>query len=481
LHRLFSRSRIVGRIAGASVLAALGGSYVLSSGCSSASTADALGEGDAGADATFGGSSSGGDDAAVGPARDASTPGLDAAPFNGLHCTATPCAIAIATGGGHACAVLDDHTVRCWGQNASGELGSGAIDGGRVVPGQTPIPVGVPGLTGVTQVAAGGYGTGFGVSCAIGTASGAATVADGGAVCWGSNADGMLGLGAAGDAAVATAQSIAPLPLALTAVAQVALGGFFGCALLAGGNVSCWGDDSAGELGRLTDAGSFDPVPAPVPLPGPATAVATGKNHACALMADRSVVCWGAADHGAIGTLFDGGVTAPQTLTGLTATALAAGEVSTCAITIAGTVACWGGNQGGQLGRGDAGTASIDPTPQAVTLPAGLTALQIASAVDSTCALMSDRSVWCWGDNAYGELGTGSAVPGFSSTPAPAQGLSNIVQIASGAGGWTVCALLDDGSVRCWGANFADQLGVDTSTDAGPDESPHPVPLRVAF
>ena len=55
-----------------------------------------------------------------------------------------------------------------------------------------------------------------------------------------------------------------------------------------------------------------------------ATAVATGKNHACALMADRSVACWGAADHGAIGSLFDGGVTAPRILNGLTATALAA-------------------------------------------------------------------------------------------------------------------------------------------------------------
>jgi alpha-tubulin suppressor-like RCC1 family protein len=479
LRSFFSRSRIVGKIAGASVLAALGVPHVLTAGCSSSSNADALGGSDAAADTGFGGSSSGGDDAAVGSTRDASTPTLDAAPYDGLHCSTPPCAIAIAAGGGHACAVIDDHTVRCWGQNASGELGSGAIDGGRVIPGQTPIPVGVLGLTGATQVAAGGYGTGFGVSCALGTTGDAAAALDGGAVCWGSNADGMLGLGAG--AAVATAQSIAPLPLALTAVQQVALGGFFGCALVAGGGIWCWGDDSAGELGRLTDAGSFDPAPAPVPLPGPATAVATGKNHACALMADRSVVCWGAADHGAIGTVFDGGVTTPQVLTGLTATALTAGEVSTCAITVAGSVACWGGNQGGQLGRGDAGTSSIDPTPQAVTLPGGLTALQIASAVGSTCALMSDRSVWCWGDNAYGELGTGSAVPGFSSTPAPAQGLSNIVQIASGAGGWTVCALLDDGSVRCWGANFADQLGVDTSTDAGPDESPHPVPLRVAF
>ena len=144
---------------------------------------------------------------------------------------------------------------------------------------------------------------------------------------------------------------------------------------------------------------------------------------------------------------------------------------------------CWGSNLGGQLGRGDtdAEAVAIDPAPEPVALPTGATALQIASAVGSTCALLSDHTVWCWGDNAYGELGTGSAVPGFSARPAPVQGLANIVQIASGPGGWTVCALLQEGSVRCWGVNDADQLGVDTSGDAGPDQSPHPVPVRVQF
>jgi alpha-tubulin suppressor-like RCC1 family protein len=471
----------VGKIAVASVLMALAAAVAGGAACSS--TLDLRPSTDAAApDASVGDDGTAASDAGNGFAVDAPEKGADAGPFSGLHCAAPPCAIAIAAGGSHACALLDDHTVRCWGQNAFGELGSGTLDGGRVTPAQTPTPTAVPGLTGVAQIATGGYGSGLGVSCAIGGAAAAMTgLADGGAVCWGSNASGMLGLGNATDGASPPAQSIAPLPIALPAVVQLAFGGFFACALVPGGGVSCWGDDSEGELGRAIDGGSFDPTPSPVPLPGPATAVTTGKNHACALLANRSVVCWGAADHGAIGTVADAGVTTPQAVTGLTATELTAGEVSTCAITPSGAVACWGGNQGGQLGRGDAAVGAVDPTPQPVALPSGLTALHIASAVGSTCALMSDRSVWCWGDNAYGELGTGVAVPGFSATPAQTQGLANIVQIASGAGGWTACALLDDGSVRCWGANYADQLGVDTSDDAGPDESPHPVPLRVAF
>ena len=145
---------------------------------------------------------------------------------------------------------------------------------------------------------------------------------------------------------------------------------------------------------------------------------------------------------------------------------------------------CWGGNQSGQLGRGDADAGSRSPsTPcrNPSRSPPASTPLQIASAVGSTCALLSDHTVWCWGDNAYGELGTGLAVPGFSARPAQVQGLANIVQIASGPGGWTVCALLQEGSVRCWGVNDADQLGVDTSGDAGPGREPHPVPVRVLF
>jgi alpha-tubulin suppressor-like RCC1 family protein len=473
---LLGRSRVVVSIAGAGIALAVAAAAA----CSSSSNSAALGD-DETPDATAGTSSGGGTDASTFTPSDAGYAGADTGAFVALHCGVSPCATSIAAGGGHACALLGDRTVRCWGQNAFGELGSGVVDAGRVTPSQATTPARVTGLLGASQIATGGYGGGLGISCAVG--GGPATssaLADGGAVCWGSNANGMLGLGASFDGGV-PALSIAPLPLALASVQQLALGGFFGCALVSGGGVACWGDDSAGELGRAIDAGSYDPRPSLVPLSGPATAVATGKNHACALLADRSVSCWGAADHGAFGSLADGGISEPIAVAGLTATAIAAGEVSTCAITTAGAVACWGGNQGGQLGRGDAAAPAIDPTPALVALPAGLTALQIASAVSSTCALMSDRTVWCWGDNAYGELGTGSAVPGFSATPTQAQGLANTVQIASGAGGWTVCALLDDGSVRCWGANYADQLGVDTSGDAGPDESPHPVPLRITF
>jgi alpha-tubulin suppressor-like RCC1 family protein len=474
-----SRFSILGTIAGTGVAAALTVAVSSVAGCGSddANSGSSSPIDGGGADATLDGGEAGVTEA-DGPAGiEGSVGNGDAGPFSGLSCAVTPCAIALATGGDHVCVLLEDHTARCWGQNASGELGSGTLDAGRVTPSQTPTPIAVPGLAGLTMIAAGGYGSGFGTSCAGAPSAGVR--------CWGSNAHGVLGLGLAADGSSPPAQSIAPLPLALGSVAGVALGGFFGCGLVADGGVSCWGDNTQNELGRVLDAGSFDPTPTPVPLSGSASAVATGKYHACALLTDHSVECWGATDHGQAGQVADGGVASPRTIAGLAASAVTAGEGSTCAITTAGNAVCWGGNQYGQLGRGDgdaAGAAvAIDPAPQPVALPAGSVAVQIASAVGSTCALLSNRTVWCWGDNAYGELGTGSAVPGFTARPGQVQGLTNIVQIAASPGGWTVCALLQDGSIRCWGSNDADQLGVDTSGDAGPDESPHAVPVRVLF
>jgi hypothetical protein len=469
------RRSVVSTGAVAVALSGLGvGLSSTAAGCGSASADALVSTGDDGGGAFDG--TLGGDDAADGVSfkeGDGGSVSVDAGPYLGLHCEGTPCVVEVAAGGSHICAVLSDRSVRCWGNNSSGEVGSGAVDAGRVSPAHTPTPTAVEGVSGATQIAAGGYGGGSGTSCAA--------VADAGVLCWGSNAGGGLGLGVALDGTAPPALSVAPLPLALDAVSKLALGGLFGCALVADGGVSCWGDDTANQLGRALDAGTFDPSPTRVALPYPAIAVATGKYHACAVLSDTSVVCWGAADHGETGQLADGGIATPHVVAGLAATQVSAGEVSTCAVTATGGVECWGGNLTGELGRGDVDAGALDPSPAPVALPAGATAVQIASAVGSTCALLSDRSVWCWGDNAYGELGSGSAVPGFSSQPVQVSGLANIVQIASGPGGWTVCALLQNGTVRCWGLNNADQLGVDTSGDAGPDQSPHPAPARVVF
>jgi hypothetical protein len=278
---LGSRTSIFGTVAGAGIAAASTSAALALAGCGSSGDATLVALGDGGAaDATMPGDDStapGSDGGMLG--TDGTTGQADAGPFTGLRCAVTPCVTAIESGGGHVCARLDDGTLRCWGQNASGELGFGTYDAGHVVPSQTPAPTMVGGLAHVTDFAAGGYGSGFGTTCAA--------AAEAGVSCWGSNGDGVLGLGL-GDGGAPPAQSIAPLPLAIDSVTGLALGGFFGCALVADGGVSCWGDNSESELGRTLDAGSFDPTPTRVPLFNAATAVAAGKYHACALLEDHA-------------------------------------------------------------------------------------------------------------------------------------------------------------------------------------------------
>jgi alpha-tubulin suppressor-like RCC1 family protein len=142
---------------------------------------------------------------------------------------------------------------------------------------------------------------------------------------------------------------------------------------------------------------------------------------------------------------------------------LAAGYLHTCAVS-GGEVRCWGFNESGQLGNN---TTTDAETPVVVK---GLTHVVSVSAggnpgtdVSQSCALVDDGTVRCWGDNTYGQLGTGTTVS--SHVPVKVKGLSKVVAIAVG-GGDHVCALIADGTARCWGYNGAGELGNGTTTNA---------------
>ncbi|MGB4917091.1 MAG: protein kinase, partial [Propionicimonas sp.] len=132
---------------------------------------------------------------------------------------------ALAAGGSHTCALAQDGTVRCWGNNSSGQLGDGTTD-------QRARPV-VTGLTGVTALSAG-----RGHTCAV--------TQDGGATCWGANDSGQLGDGT-------TTERANPGPVTgLSGVAELAAGGSHTCALTEDGRVRCWGNNDSGQLGDGT-------------------------------------------------------------------------------------------------------------------------------------------------------------------------------------------------------------------------------------
>jgi alpha-tubulin suppressor-like RCC1 family protein len=185
-----------------------------------------------------------------------------------------------------------------------------------------------------------------------------------------------------------------------------------------------------------------------------ATAIAAGEFHTCALLDDGTARCWGDNFFGQLG---DGTTTisrtTPVTVSGLSnVTAIAAGWGHTCAVLNDGTARCWGDNFFGQLGDGT--TTISRTTPVTVSGLSNVTA--IAAGLYHTCALLTDKTVRCWGSNRYGQLGDGTR--GVSRTTLEAvSGLSNVTAIA--AGGSHTCAQLGNETARCWGFNEYGQLG----------------------
>lgn len=292
--------------------------------------------------------------------------------------------------GAHACALLEDASVWCWGYDARGQLGDGTTaDRARPAP--------VAGLPPARAVAAG-----IGFTCAV--------TADGAAWCWGRDDHGQLGDAGPGP------DRATPAPVAgLAGARRVAAGVTAACAVLDSGAVSCWG-----RLGTIVR-----PVPEPVSgLPAPAVDVAVGWRLACALLAGGEVWCWGGDDRASraaiplaaslaipfeapCAILQDGsvGCAPPATPPALpsTAIALSGGLEQACAVLADGTVSCWGTRPFGPPHR----FSQAQPFgPEAYVT--GATAVSVGDGY--ACARLATGGVACWGDNWSGQLGDGTDV-----------------------------------------------------------------------
>jgi alpha-tubulin suppressor-like RCC1 family protein len=381
-------------------------------------------------------------------------------------CSATPCVVQIAAGGIHSCALVDDGSVRCWGSNQTGELG--------MAPGtdRHSKPVPVSGVT-AAEIAAGGEDDTTGYTCA--------RLANGTVSCWGSDNRHQLGRTRGADTVFPT-----PAPVeGVTGASAISTGFSHACAVLTGGGVMCWGNNGDGELGREpTDvdglmAGSV------AGLPVQATRPQAAGEHTCVLLNDGTVACFGLNGESQLGSADAGDNSVlPIRIPGVAGvTELVSHGYHACALQgTTGTVMCWGNNESGKLGVGD---DARHGAPVQVHLPAGHKALHIGGGDVATCAAMDDQTLYCWGSNDMGQVGIPtSSDPGgsFASTPVKVNGLpaEPVIQIT---GGYEhTCALVQSGSVYCWGSNYLGELGrADSVGDTGIDYSPHYAPAKVVF
>jgi alpha-tubulin suppressor-like RCC1 family protein len=338
---------------------------------------------------------------------------------------------AIDAGDFHTCALLDDATVKCWGNGTDGRLGQGnenhiGDNAGEMGDALPAIALG----TGRTATA---ITAGWTHSCAL--------LDDGTVKCWGQGSFGQLGQGSTDDLGDQAGEMGDALPTVAfgtgrTATA-IAAGGLSTCALLDDGTVKCWGLGTYGRLGQGSNA-SIGTVPGQMGDALPAVALGTGR----------------------------------------TATAISVGEIHTCAVLDNGTVKCWGRGGEGRLGSGS--TAALgdqlgemgDALP-AVQLGTGRTATAVSAGDVHTCALLDNASVKCWGWSPDGRTGQGSVATLGDQAGEMGDALP-IVQLGTGRTALAVttsnlhtCAVLDNGAVSCWGWNGLGQLGLGTTTDRG--------------
>ncbi len=339
-------------------------------------------------------------------------------------------------GGAQHTLLIRGGAVYAWGDNSSAQLGNGTTTT-RLLPGLVNLPAGVS----ATAVAAADYG-----NIAIGS--------NGSLYCWG------YGVCAAGSL-TRTPQSVS-LPGGITAAAVAARDADL-FVIGSDGNLYGWGLNESAQLGVGDDSPHYPPPLVPIPLPGNVNvvAVAAGGSHTLALGANGNLYSWGINPAGEIGNGTRNAQIVPTLISlpnNVTATAIAAGNQWSLAIGADGNVYGWGYNAQGQLGNGTLTSSSV---PTAVTLPAGITPVQIAATYSVSLMIGADSGgglhLYVWGYNGAGAVGDGTTVNRLIPT---AVALPNGVSPgALGTSDYQTLVLGSDGRLYAWGDDTYGELG----------------------
>ena len=295
----------------------------------------------------------------------------------------------LTSGGTHTCALASNQEVYCWGNenNRAVQLPRGAIPHGVYLKTITANVYHTCGLASNNQ-----------------------------AYCWGRNQHGQLGNGATIDqwSPVAVSQGEIPNGVYIT---QINAGREFTCALASNQETYCWGNNNYGQLGNGTVFPSTVPsrvVRGAIPNGVYITQIQSAQYFVCALASNRETYCWG-------------------------------------------------NNQNGELGNGDTTNRYVPTQIMPGAIPAGVTIQQLSASFGHTCAVASDNQAYCWGHGAYGRLGNGNKDFAHKSL-VPTKVLQGALPlgvwfVSIQTGGDHTCALASDKWVYCWGKSYGGLLG----------------------
>ena len=329
-----------------------------------------------------------------------------------------------------------------WGYNTFGQLGDGTT-----VDSNVPVAISSELVKAWTLVSAGGYHM-----CGI--------ASDDRGYCWGFNAFGQIGDGA-------FTGSTVPVQISNDAVqkwGEISAGLFHTCGISVDGEGFCWGWNIFGQLGDNSFQDSNLPVGIDNCIVSQWKSLSSGYFHTCGVASDDKGYCWGYNDYGELGTgNFQISTTPIEINTKLNLYwrhISAAGYYHTCGVATDDQGYCWGWNAYGQLGDG---TNNLSTVPIPISTKTVQTWKLIALGGFHTCGIASDDKGYCWGSNAFGQIGDGT----YTSSTVPIAISNKIVSAwkSIDAGEYYTCGIALDDKGYCWGYNYYGQVGDGSNTD----------------
>ncbi len=247
----------------------------------------------------------------------------------------------------------------------------------------------------------------------------------------------------------------------------IAIGDRHACAIKQSGELWCWGENTGSQLGDGTTTNALAPVQEKT-VSQDWIDVALAETATCGIKKDNSLWCWGVNSSGVLGQLGNGDLTAvistpTQVGSDKDWAMISARHSVVCVIKSSGTLYCWGDNWYGQLGIGDTGihqSQKFLPTQEA-TQSSDWKKIYVGSD-KSTCAIKKDNSLWCWGKNTSGQLGDGTKIERH----VPTRLGTDTDWAKAGVSDFHACAIKHDGSLWCWGDNTNGQFGDGTKNSS---------------